>query len=59
MKKSRIEEIINVYFPESEYDNDTRYKVWLVASNVERETRQDAVSSVYDLANALAYNKGE
>lgn len=54
MTFKRIEEIIEAYFPKPEFTDDHRRFARLACENVERETRQEATSAAYDLANELA-----
>jgi hypothetical protein len=54
MKQGRINEIVLAYFPEGEFTDEQRCFARLACENVERETRQEAVSMAYDLANSLA-----
>jgi len=54
MRQKRIEEIVLAYFPKNEFTDEHRRFAQLACENVERETRQEAVSAVFDLANALA-----
>ena len=54
MKQKRIEEIVLAYFPKDEFTDEQRRFARLACENVERETRQEAVSAAYDLANNLA-----
>ena len=54
MKQSRIQQIVDAYLPKDEFSEETRRYARLACENVERETRQDAVSLAYDLANTLA-----
>lgn len=54
MKQKRINEIVLAYFPEDEFSDEHRRFARLACENVERETRQEAVSAAYDLANSLA-----
>lgn len=53
MKQSRIEEIVNAY-ADATFSEDQKRFMLLACENVERETRQDFVSAVYDLANKVA-----
>lgn len=55
MKQERIEEIVLAYFPKGEFTDEHRRFARLACENVELETRQEAVSAAYDLANNLAY----
>lgn len=55
MKQRRIDEIVLAYFPdEGEFSDDHRRLARIACENVERESRQEAVSMAYDLANNLA-----
>ena len=54
MNQERINEIIATYFPNSEFTDEQIRLARIACENVERETRQQAVSDVYDLANHLA-----
>ena len=54
MQQKRIEEIVLTYFPKDEFSDEQRRFARLACENVERETRQEAVSAAYDLANMLA-----
>ena len=54
MKQSRLQEIVDVYTNGGDFTVEQERLVRLACENVERETRQDAVSATYDLANKLA-----
>lgn len=48
-----ISEMVEIYFPADKYDDEVRKYAQCLAENVERQTRQKAVSAIFDLANKV------
>ena len=53
MNTEELKNIIDAYFPESEHDEETLRMARLMGQDVERVTRQHAVSKAYSLAHEI------
>lgn len=59
MKAVDLTKIINAYFPVNEHDVDTLRLARLMGEDVERQTRQAAVSIAYSMAHEISKTPSE